>query len=130
MRTLKEQLTDYAIEKMEEFNVDKEYRFHIGYMVKGYHKMLGYEYPDYKFIHINQYLFDLTEQGRFTIDEIKEVILHEIAHALSSESGHGKEWKDKCKLVGCTGKETGSMNCRQRKFANSTELMKLIKNEQ
>ena len=32
--------------------------------------------------------------------EIKDVILHEIAHALTPGEGHGKKWKKMCLLIG------------------------------
>jgi predicted SprT family Zn-dependent metalloprotease len=39
-----------------------------------------------------------------TEKEIKETILHEIAHALTPGAGHGQLWKDTYKRIGGTGK--------------------------
>lgn len=43
---------------------------------------------------------DHTDKG---IDEYKDTILHEIAHALNyySEKSHGPKWKKICKILGC-----------------------------
>jgi predicted SprT family Zn-dependent metalloprotease len=35
------------------------------------------------------------------IDEVRDVILHEIAHALTTDRGHGRLWKAKARMVGC-----------------------------
>jgi len=39
-------------------------------------------------------------------DEIKDVIIHEIAHALAGPVGHSKEWKKLAILLGGSGKTT------------------------
>ena len=33
--------------------------------------------------------------------EVKDTIVHEIAHALTPNDGHGKKWKAKCVEIGC-----------------------------
>lgn len=39
--------------------------------------------------------------------EVKDTILHEIAHALAGgKAGHGKEWKRACQIVGANPKRT------------------------
>lgn len=35
----------------------------------------------------------------------RQTMLHEIAHALVGEPGHGEEWIKKAAEIGCTGKE-------------------------
>lgn len=35
--------------------------------------------------------------------ETLNTILHEIAHALTPRAGHGREWADMAKSIGCTG---------------------------
>jgi predicted SprT family Zn-dependent metalloprotease len=35
------------------------------------------------------------------IDEVRNTILHEIAHALTTDRGHGRLWKAKACMVGC-----------------------------
>jgi predicted SprT family Zn-dependent metalloprotease len=35
------------------------------------------------------------------IDEVRDVILHEVAHALTTDRGHGRLWKAKARMVGC-----------------------------
>lgn len=54
--------------------------------------------------------------------EIKDTLLHEIAHALTKGSGHGREWKRMCILLGCKPKRTKSSNneCKE-------ELLKTAK---
>lgn len=37
-------------------------------------------------------------------NEVRDTILHEIAHALVKESGHGKEWKTKATEIGAIPK--------------------------
>jgi len=40
-------------------------------------------------------------------DEIRDTILHEIAHALCGKAaGHGPVWQRKARAIGCTGKRT------------------------
>lgn len=36
-----------------------------------------------------------------TESEVKDTIIHEIAHALTPGDGHGKKWKEKCIELGC-----------------------------
>lgn len=36
-----------------------------------------------------------------TKSEVKDTIIHEIAHALTPGDGHGKKWKAKCVELGC-----------------------------
>lgn len=43
--------------------------------------------------------------------QVKETILHEIAHALCPERGHGEQWQAKCREIGSVGGQ----------FWNSTE---------
>lgn len=33
-------------------------------------------------------------------EEVKDTILHEIAHALDAERGHGEKWKEICRKIG------------------------------
>lgn len=35
------------------------------------------------------------------VEQITDIILHEIAHALTPGSGHGYLWKEKCVQIGC-----------------------------
>jgi SprT-like family len=35
------------------------------------------------------------------IDEVRDVVLHEIAHALTTDRGHGRLWEAKARMVGC-----------------------------
>ena len=46
-----------------------------------------------------------------TIEEVKDTILHEIAHALSYEdnghTGHGRNWKKWCLIVGASPNRLG-----------------------
>ncbi|WP_158728618.1 SprT-like domain-containing protein [Flavobacterium sp. I-STPA6A] len=36
-----------------------------------------------------------------TESEVRDTIIHEIAHALTPNEGHGKKWKAKCVEIGC-----------------------------
>lgn len=36
--------------------------------------------------------------------QFRQVVLHEIAHALTGEGGHTKEWIEKARKIGCTAK--------------------------
>src|SRR5688572_6617188 len=38
---------------------------------------------------------------------VRNTILHEIAHALTPGKGHSKEWKRKAKEIGCTAQRCG-----------------------
>lgn len=40
----------------------------------------------------------------FNIEQIREVILHEIAHALNPGHGHNEVWQSQCKLLGIPAK--------------------------
>jgi len=45
--------------------------------------------------------------ARFDDDEIHQILLHEVAHALAgSEAGHGKEWKRVARELGYVGGRT------------------------
>lgn len=44
--------------------------------------------------------------------EVKDVILHEIAHALTPYKGHSHEWKRKAIEIGCSGKRTCSIGIK------------------
>ena len=44
----------------------------------------------------------------FDEPEVRETILHEIAHALTEKRGHGKEWKAVARRIGSTAKRTVS----------------------
>jgi predicted SprT family Zn-dependent metalloprotease len=39
-----------------------------------------------------------------SIDEVRDTILHEIAHALTPGDGHGAKWKAACRAVGAAPK--------------------------
>jgi predicted SprT family Zn-dependent metalloprotease len=47
-------------------------------------------------------------------EEVKDTILHEIAHALTPKAGHKQEWKDKAKSIGCSG---------ERCYSNSSVIV-------
>lgn len=60
--------------------------------------------------------FGLCDYNKYTIslshdltvlngeDEVRNTILHEIAHALAgNDAGHGYEWKSVARSIGCTG---------------------------
>ncbi|MGH7214324.1 MAG: SprT-like domain-containing protein [Tepidisphaeraceae bacterium] len=36
------------------------------------------------------------------IDEVRDTVLHEIAHALTPGDGHGRKWRAKCAQIGAT----------------------------
>lgn len=45
-----------------------------------------------------------------SMDQIKNIVLHEIAHALVGfEAGHGEVWKNKALEIGCDGKRCHSL---------------------
>lgn len=47
--------------------------------------------------------------ARFEDDEIHQVLLHEVAHAMAGpRAGHGPEWKAICKQIGYEGGRTHS----------------------
>ena len=48
-----------------------------------------------KQISLSQYLVELNEE-----DEVRDTILHEIAHALTPGDGHGPLWKAMCVRIG------------------------------
>jgi len=53
-----------------------------------------------KHISVSKYL-----AGRYDDDEIHQVLLHEIAHAMAGpRSGHGAKWKAQAALIGYEGK--------------------------
>ncbi len=51
-------------------------------------------------------------------DEVVDIILHEIAHALVTDNGHGKEWKTKAISIGCSGNRLfyGTSPARTKKY--------------
>lgn len=45
--------------------------------------------------------------ARYDGEEVRQVLLHEIAHALAgSKAGHGPKWKAQAKAIGYNGKRT------------------------
>lgn len=52
-----------------------------------------------KIIKLSRYLTQLNEE-----QQVKDVILHEIAHALTPGEGHGSEWRIKAAEIGCNAK--------------------------
>lgn len=48
-----------------------------------------------KTISLSKYLTELN-----TEEEVRDTILHEIAHALCPKDGHGKKWRAKCQEIG------------------------------
>ena len=38
-------------------------------------------------------------------EEIYKVLLHEIAHALNPDDGHGQKWRDTCLILGGDGEQ-------------------------
>lgn len=83
--------------------IDKGWEF--AYMKKA-KRLFGLCCYGIRTIKLSPYLTDLNERS-----EVKDVILHEIAHALTQKSrGHGKQWKAKCIEIGarperCYGNE-------------------------
>jgi hypothetical protein len=62
-----------------------------------------------RYIEISQY--HLTSPAT----EIRNTILHEIAHALvGPQHGHGPVWKAKAREIGCTGERCGKMDAPSR----------------
>lgn len=62
-----------------------------------------------RYIEISQ--FHLTSPAT----EIRNTILHEIAHALvGPAAGHGPVWKAKAREIGCTGERCGTMDAPAR----------------
>ena len=63
---------------------------------------------DEKTIYFSEYFLKLNR-----IKQIKDIILHEIAHAiLPIEAGHSQIWKDKCIEIGCTPERFASVSCK------------------
>ena len=55
-----------------------------------------------KRISVSRYL-----TARYTDDQVRQILLHEIAHALAgSRAGHGPKWKDIARSIGYDGKRT------------------------
>lgn len=42
-------------------------------------------------------------KNKVSEEEIKEILAHEIAHAIIGKEGHSENWKEKCKELGGTG---------------------------
>jgi predicted SprT family Zn-dependent metalloprotease len=42
--------------------------------------------------------------------EVKDTVLHEIAHALTPNAGHGQEWKKVARSIGCSGERCYSIS--------------------
>ena len=53
-------------------------------------------------------MFLANRLSEVTEDELKEVVLHEIAHILTPKHNHDKVWKARAKELGCSGKRTVS----------------------
>lgn len=62
--------------------------------------------------------------SRATEKEFEEVVLHEVAHAMTPGKGHGKEWKDTARKLGCSGDET--VESRQKPTNWSTVFLWLV----
>jgi len=54
-------------------------------------------------ISISRYLTELHSE-----DEVRDTILHEIAHALTPGDGHGEVWRRTCLAIGGNGQRTHS----------------------
>lgn len=52
-----------------------------------------------KLISLSMYLTELN-----SVDDVKDTILHEIAHALCPKQGHNEVWRRKAIEIGCNGK--------------------------
>lgn len=96
-----QEIINYADERMKLF-LPSDWNFNIYILVGRW----GQTIPLSKSIYFNLLNIDANE------GDIKDVINHEIAHALIIEDrvhvhAHGKEWKAKCKIVGCRPKATG-----------------------
>jgi predicted SprT family Zn-dependent metalloprotease len=65
--------------------------------IKRFKQSLAKCYFDPKVIALSSYFVE-----QMPVSEVKDVILHEIAHALMGKgSGHRRPWKQKCIEVGC-----------------------------
>ncbi len=52
-----------------------------------------------KEISISKYYIELNNPSE---DKVRDLVLHEIAHALTPGDHHGKKWKKKCVELGCS----------------------------
>ncbi len=52
-------------------------------------------------------------------EELKDTILHEIAHALTPGAHHGEEWKRVAKRIGCTARRCTSVTFSEYEFTIS-----------
>jgi predicted SprT family Zn-dependent metalloprotease len=49
-----------------------------------------------------------------TFDQMKDTILHEIAHALTPGAGHGRGWKDCCERIGAEPKACKPLSAKPK----------------
>jgi predicted SprT family Zn-dependent metalloprotease len=67
----------------------------------------------HKRIYYSKYFLHLTE------DEVRDTILHEIAHALTQGDGHGRRWKQECVRLGAKPERCaapGIQSTKQEKY--------------
>jgi len=48
-------------------------------------------------------------EGGIASADVKDTILHEIAHAMTPGAGHGKDWKAVCRLIGAIPRATKAL---------------------
>lgn len=63
-------------------------------------------------------------------EQIRDTILHEIAHALTPGAGHGPAWKRKARELGCVPRSTGRVSAPGRERLNSIAPWALMFNDE
>ena len=48
-------------------------------------------------------------EGGIVNADVKDVVLHEIAHAMTPGAGHGKDWKRVCRIIGAVPRATKTL---------------------
>src|SRR5688572_3559603 len=66
-----------------------------------------------------------------SLPEMRDTILHEIAHALIGPDGnsHGEKWKQKALEIGCTSEVCGEMNSSLARRIEKSEVLEIQKIE-
>lgn len=79
-------------------------------------------FPSQKKVKLSKFLLTNSE---FRLDQWKNTILHEVAHAidweLNGQTDHSKRWKRIAKAIGCNGER-----CTRGKYVNKEDVFKHI----
>jgi len=88
-----------AQQYMEQHLSGTDWRFMIKPITK---RRIGECSYRYKLLCVNEDFLNVLTRAEF-----RDTVLHEIAHALTPDAGHGPVWVAKAKEIGCTGQRCG-----------------------